>query len=224
EHGGVEETLEARAWAPLAALVGAHAPRRAAGEAALVRKQALRGALRRQHRGLAVLDLHLVRPLALVVPAPTGAEDAGGVGAPRQVQARARVRFVGEAGVVPTQAALERQAAPRAQAAAGEDGNLLELEVVLEARVTPGRRRAGQLGREVDAVGAVVDRRVDLPPLGAAVERPTGGGRRPAPGRLAAGEDRGAVVVEVEARRALLRPLCEALALEQRDPRHRLDE
>src|SRR6185503_2393694 len=51
---------------------------------------------------------------------------------------------------------------------------------------------------------------------------PAGGGWRPAPGRLAAGEDRVAVVVEVEPRRPLLRALGEALALEQADPRHRL--
>src|SRR6185503_21190611 len=101
DHRGVEEALEARARAPLAALVGTGAPAGATGETALVREQALRGALRRRHRRLTVLHLHLVRSLALVVPAPAGAHDAGAVGAPRHVQARARVRLVGEAGVVP---------------------------------------------------------------------------------------------------------------------------
>src|SRR5687768_11906572 len=87
--GGLEEVLEARPAARRAAVEGLEPERGAGGQAVLELQDPVLGALGGAQEGLVVLDLQLIGPLALVVPAPGQPGDGARRGRPGEVEARA---------------------------------------------------------------------------------------------------------------------------------------
>ena len=129
-------------------------------ETALPAEQVVLGALGELELGLAVLDLELVRPLALEEIAPGRAYDTAGTGVPHQVHTRADLAVVGPRLLVVARAQLESEGIGQLHAVGDVDRILLARDRLLHPRRLTIHRPvvAATRDRGIGAVEVVVPR------------------------------------------------------------------